>query len=73
MFDTRIPIPDFFKSITFDNGVVVEFNEESNIRFYNDVEDEAIMCLDPSDLSTLYASYRNMVKEQIEERHWSGK
>jgi len=69
MFDVR-SVPDFFHSITFENGVSVEFNEESTIMFYNQDSDEPIMMLDPSDLSTIYAAYRMLVKERLEESCW---
>lgn len=69
MFDTR-DIPDFFHSITFGNGICVEFNEESTINFY-DSDDEKIIQLDPSDLTTLYYAYRGMVRERLEEKTWS--
>lgn len=68
MFDTR-DIPDFFRSITFDNGNIAEFNEESMIMFYNS-DEEKIMQLDPADLTTLYATYRAMVRERLEEGMW---
>jgi hypothetical protein len=71
MFDTR-DIPDFFRSITFGNGICVEFNEESTIIFY-DSDDEKIMQLDPSDLTTLYSAYRGMTRECLEEEMWSNK
>lgn len=68
MFDTR-DIPDFFHGITFDNGISVEFNEESTINFY-DSNNEMIMRLDPSDLTTLYGAYRVMIREILEEKAW---
>ena len=71
MFDTR-DIPDFFHSIILDDGTIVEFNQESTIMFYNS-DEERIMQLDPSDLMVLYASYRAMVRERLEERMWSNK
>jgi hypothetical protein len=71
VFDTR-DIPDFFRSITLDNGISIEFNEESTINFY-DSNDEKIMQLDPTDLTTLYATYRAMVRERLEEDAWSNK
>jgi len=71
MFDTR-DIPDFFHSITFANGICAEFNEESTIIFYNS-DDEKIMSIDPSDMMALYASYRAMVRERLEEEGWSNK
>jgi hypothetical protein len=72
MFDTR-DIPDFFNSITFDNGICVEFNEESMIIFYDSNDDGEVMRLDPSDLTTLYSAYRGMVREKLEEDGWSNK
>ena len=63
-------VPDFFHSFTFDNGIIVEFNKESTINFYN-TEEELIMRLDPSDLTTLYAAHRAMVREIMEEGVWS--
>ena len=69
MFDTR-DIPDFFHSITFDNGICTEFDEESTINFY-DSNGEIMMRLDPSDLTTIYAAYRAMVRERLEEEVWS--
>ena len=71
MFDTR-DIPDFFHSITFDNGIIAEFNEESTIMFYNS-DEEKIMQLDPSDLMILYSAYRGMVRERLEEEMWDNK
>lgn len=70
MFDTQ-DIPDFFHSMTFDNGIIVEFNQESMIMFYNS-DDEKIMQLDPGDLTMLYAAYRAMVREGMEECAWRG-
>lgn len=69
MFDKRI-VPDFFYTITFDNGITAEFNEESQISFYGVDGDESILRIDPSDLSTLHSAYRTMVKERIEEERW---
>ena len=71
MFDTQ-DIPDFFHSITFDNGICVEFNEASTINFYNS-DDEKIMQLDPSDIMILYSAHRGMVRERFEEDMWSNK
>jgi hypothetical protein len=71
MFDTQ-DVPDFFHSITFDNGIIVEFNHESTIMFYNS-DDERIMQLDPSDMMILYSAYRGMVREKLEEDGWSNK
>jgi len=71
MFDRR-PVPGFFQSITFGNDITVEFNEESTINFYDKSSDEAIMRFDPTDLSTLYAAYRTMVRERLEEARWRG-
>ena len=71
MFDIQ-DIPDFFRSITFDNRISVEFNEKSTINFY-DSDDEMIMQLDPSDLTTLYAAHRAMVREIMEEDIWTDK
>ena len=62
--------PDFFHSFTFDNGIIVEFNDESTINFYN-IGEELVMTLDPSDLTTLYAAYRAMIRENLEEDRWS--
>ena len=72
MFNADFPIPDFFRSITFGNGIIVEFNEESTINFYN-ANEELIIRIDPEDLSTLYSAYRGMIRERMEERLWSGK
>lgn len=69
MFDTR-DIPEFFHSITFDNGITVEFNHESTLNFYNS-DEEMIMQLDPVDMTTIYATYRAMVREHLEEDGWS--
>ena len=69
MFDTR-DIPDFFHSMTFDNEICAEFNEESTINFYNS-DDEKIMQLDPSDLMILYSAHRGMVRERLEEDRWA--
>ena len=71
MFDTR-DIPEFFHSITFDNGITVEFNHESTLNFYNS-DEEMIMQLDPIDMTTIYATYRAMVREYLEEDVWSNK
>lgn len=71
MFDKRTPlIPDFFRSIIFDSGVSVEFDSESLISFYNVDNDGLVIRLDPSELTTLYAAYRAMVKERLEEERW---
>lgn len=70
MFDTQ-DVPDFFHSITFDNGIIVEFNNESMLLFYN-TDEEEVMRLDPADLTTLYSAYRGMVRERCEESAWSG-
>ena len=69
MIDTSIM--DYKRSITFDNGICAEFNEESLIMFYNE-DDELIMMLDPSDLSTLYHAYRGMIREHIDAMRWRG-
>ena len=66
-----MPSIDYKRSIAFDNGICAEFNEESLIMFYNE-DDELIMMLDPSDLSTLYHAYRGMIKEHIDAMRWSG-
>jgi len=71
MFDTSII--DYKRSITFDNGICAEFNDESLIIFYDSDTDEEITSIDPADLSTLYHTYRGMIKERMEESQWSGK
>lgn len=70
MFATQ-DIPDFFHRITFDNGISVEFNQESTVNFY-DSDDEEIMRIDPSDVMIIYQAYRGMVRERCEEDGWRG-
>ena len=71
MFDVY-HAPEPTQSITFDSRICAEFNHESQITFYDENEDE-IMMLDPSDLSTLYHAYRACVKEHLQEERWKGK
>ena len=58
-----------FEFTLLSNGLIVAFNETSKIEFF-DKDDECIFMLDPSELSILYAAYRTMVKETIEEENW---
>lgn len=63
--------PDFFHSMTFGDGVTAEFNNISTVMFYNS-DGERIMQLDPGDMMMLYAAYRAMVREGLEEEAWHG-
>ena len=47
--------------------IIVNFNEESCIFFYDSETDEEIMRIDPSDLSIIYGVYQQMKKEIKEE------
>lgn len=49
-------------------GITVFFDRNSTVQFYNkEKDDELVMQLDPSDLKAIYAAYRLMEKEALEE------
>jgi len=54
------------RSIKTGGGILVEFNEQSTINFY-DKEEELVCMIDPTDLSNIYGAWCQMVKERLEE------
>ena len=67
MIDDRIPLKDFEFRIGFHGEIIVSFDEESLIFFYDSETEEEIMRIDPSDLSIIYGVYQQMKKELREE------
>lgn len=65
-------IPEHDHEFSFENKVNVSFGYGTLIDFY-DEDDTLLFSLDPSDLSVIYAAYRAMVREKLEEDGWSNK
>jgi len=63
----NIPDKEFEFRIGLHGDIIVNFNEESYIFFYDADTDEEIMRIDPSELSIIYGVYRQMKKEIKEE------
>ena len=71
MFD--IPHPhDHVYSLQFESDICATFGRETLIDLYDTVTDELIASIDPGDLASLYHAYRGMVREELEEKFWSG-
>lgn len=46
------------------HNCTVEFDETSLITFYND---NAMVCIGPTELTAIYGAYRQMKREQLED------
>jgi len=58
-----IPEKEFEFRIGLNGKIIVSFDEESLIFFYDADTEEEIMRIDPSDLSIIYGVFQQMKKE----------
>jgi len=64
-----IPEKEFEFRIGLNGKIIVSFDEESLIFFYDAETEEEIMRLDPSDLSIVYGVFQQMKREIRCEQH----
>lgn len=59
----NIPEKEFEFRVGLNGKIIVSFDEESLIFFYDAETEEEIMRLDPNDLSIIYGVFQQMKKE----------
>jgi len=64
-----IPEKEFEFRVGLNGKIIVSFDEESLIFFYDAETEEEIMRLDPSDLSIVYGVFQQMKREIRCEQH----